>query len=192
MNIWPRHAQRELNQQGFTLLEVMVVIVIIGILFSMANLNVFQSSDRQLEEAARRFAGLVQLANEEAIINDTSYAVALSKDGYQFYLLDAAGKLQPIPEVDRAFRARSLPSYGRFVATIEGEEATLPASLVAAKESEDDESAAEEADNAPKIYFLSSGEMTPFEVSVESEDRHLFTVKGDFSGKVKYLGRTDK
>lgn len=187
----PLRTQRSTGQPGFTLLEVMVVIVIIGIIFSMASLNVFQSTDRQLEEAARRFAALAQLANEEAIINNRNYAVGLSKVGYEFYQLDNLGNVSPVDAGEAAFRQREIPPFGQFEAMINGEDITLPASLKPKKKSQGLKSDEEDKSDIPKIFFLSSGEMTPFEVSIESEEGHLFTVEGDFSGKVKYLGRSD-
>ena len=193
------------SQHGFTLLEVMVVVLIVGIILSMASLNVFNSADKQLEEQARRFAALVQLANEESIINNTSYALALSRAGYQFFILDAGNKAVPVPPTEQAFRAREIPAWSWFKAEINGEEVKLPDSLKtrlnkSSKPKDEDslagdrEQASEEDyldDDVPRILFLSSGEMTPFEVSIESEEGSIYSISGDFTGKVKYLGRTD-
>jgi general secretion pathway protein H len=58
---------------GFTLIELMVVMVIIGITLGMVSLNALPSPRQNLENEAKRLALLLQLARDEAIVrNDQS------------------------------------------------------------------------------------------------------------------------
>jgi general secretion pathway protein H len=180
------------SQQGFTLLEVMVVIIIIATIFSMTNLSVFQSADRRLEEEARRFAALVQLLNEESIIKNIDYAVGLSKREYAFFQPDSNGKLHPLDDSSGIFRQREIPDYGELTGTIAGGELDLPTSLAPKEKKRLSDEEDELPEQLPAIYILSSGEMTEFAISIKGDEGQEYTVEGDFTGKVRYLGRTDE
>ena len=57
------------QQAGFTLLEMMVVVVIIGIIMSFATLSIGGGDRRadELKREAQRFMALLELASSEAI-----------------------------------------------------------------------------------------------------------------------------
>jgi len=165
--------------RGFTLLEVIVVVFIIGLMATFASLSV-GGGDRYLQQEAQRLTGLVQLAGEEAIINGQEYGLAFNKTGYQFGLLGNGNKMTPLAEDDGVFRARVMPN-GIFIALeINGEEIFLQE---ASSEQEDD------AGQKSIIYLLSSGEMTPFVAEFRTEERGGYRVQGDFIGNITYLGR---
>ena len=54
--------------RGFTLLEIMVVMVLIGILSSLAVLSIGGGPRDRLAEEGRRLAALVELHQQEAIL----------------------------------------------------------------------------------------------------------------------------
>jgi general secretion pathway protein H len=63
------------SSKGFTLLEIMVVIVIVGIVLSFMTLST--GSDRraeQLEREAQRIVTLLQLASEQAVMRSEQLA----------------------------------------------------------------------------------------------------------------------
>jgi prepilin-type N-terminal cleavage/methylation domain-containing protein len=57
-----------LKQSGFTLLEIMIVVVIVGLLASVVAPMVSKSTDDLLKEQADRFIALVKLAQDESIL----------------------------------------------------------------------------------------------------------------------------
>ncbi|MEW5838948.1 MAG: type II secretion system minor pseudopilin GspH [Pseudomonadota bacterium] len=99
---------------GFTLIEVMVVMVIIAILVTVVSLSL--KGDRAgeaLEEEAQRLTGLLNLAREEAVMRDLDLALAFMPDGYLFAQrqeADDSGEEIFLPlSDDPMFRPRNLP-----------------------------------------------------------------------------------
>lgn len=69
---------------GFTLIELMVVMVIIGITLGMVSLNALPSPRQNLENEAKRLALLLQLARDEAIVRNRLVAFEAGSDSYRF------------------------------------------------------------------------------------------------------------
>ena len=62
--------------RGFTLLEILVVIVIIGVMVSMVSLSVgVLGADREVEDETRRFWAVVRQAREEAELQAIDVAI---------------------------------------------------------------------------------------------------------------------
>jgi general secretion pathway protein H len=76
-------AKREITQQGFTLVELMVVLVIIG-LMSGAVLLTMSDPRGRLSDDADRFAGRVRAAHDHAIVTARPVALWVSTTGYGF------------------------------------------------------------------------------------------------------------
>lgn len=76
-------AQRKLS--GFTLVELLVVMVIIGITLGLATLNAIPSPRQDLQKEAQRIALLLQLARDEAIVRNR--LVSFEADGSQYHFL---------------------------------------------------------------------------------------------------------
>ena len=67
-------------QSGFTLLELLVVLVIIGILLTMASLSVGGGGEqRQLREEAERITALLALAADEAILKNRELLLSVEE-----------------------------------------------------------------------------------------------------------------
>lgn len=73
------------RQKGFTLLEMMIVLVIIGIATTMASVSAFgNNSARALRQDAMRLAHLFTAAQVEARASGQPIAWAHNGEGYQF------------------------------------------------------------------------------------------------------------
>ncbi len=70
--------------RGFTLVEVMVVLVIIGITLGMVSLNAIPSTQQNLLGEAKRIALLLQLARDEAIVRNRLVSFEADSDSYRF------------------------------------------------------------------------------------------------------------
>ncbi len=128
---------------GFTLLELMVVLVIIGIILSFAVLSISGDDYAELmEEETHRIMTLLELASDEAILRGEELAVLFNEDGYQFLMLQE--DLWLATENDGLLKAYALPEGVELRLEVEGE----PPILTAA--SEDDE--------PPETVTLADGE----------------------------------
>jgi general secretion pathway protein H len=151
----------------------MVVIVIIGVLFSMAALSVSTSTDQSVEAEAKRFAALMKLASEEAIINTREMILEVDKRQYRFLVLSDQGFVH-VEEGDKVFRPRELPDNLEIKLRLEDQSISFDGL---------------EAENLPKIGIFSSGEMTPFSITFFRDDGLAYGVDADFFGKVEYQGK---
>jgi general secretion pathway protein H len=70
--------------RGFTLVELMVVLVIIGITLGMVSLNAIPSPQQHLQNEAQRLALLLQLARDEAIVRNRLVAFEADGEHYRF------------------------------------------------------------------------------------------------------------
>ncbi len=74
-----------LNPKGFTLIEIMVVIIIIGIMTALTALNVTSNDPaRNLKNEAQRFVAVVSQAVDEASFQQQELGIVATEDGYQF------------------------------------------------------------------------------------------------------------
>lgn len=151
------------------MLEVLVVVLIIGIVIGIATLTFSRDPGDRLQTEAQRFAALLTLAAQESVLQAREYAVVFDDHGYGFLTLDGDGKWVRVE--DRMFRARELPDEFHLDIAIEGEQVDL--------------SQGKKEDVAPRIYLLSSGEMTPFELTLRHEQSDaVYRVRGDIGGKI--------
>lgn len=141
---------------GFTLLEVLVVVVLIGIIVSVVTVSATTGNlEDKLKEEARRMQALMSLASEEAILRNQELALSVGSDAYRFEVLEQ-GRWKAI-EGDRLFRRRDVAAGLDMSLLVEETELSLG----------DDEEAA----GMSRIFFLSSGEvLPPFELVLKSEN----------------------
>lgn len=79
------------SSSGFTLVELLVVMVIIGVTLGLATLNAIPSPRQDLENEARRLALLLQLARDEAIVRNRLVAFEANGERYRFMVRGDTG-----------------------------------------------------------------------------------------------------
>lgn len=156
------------RQRGFTLLEVLVVILLITLLVSLVTLVPQGTSTQQARREADRFAALLDLLRQQAVERNQLYGVHIDAQGYDVQWLDGDGHWQPSTD----FRRQTLPGTLR-----------LHLDLAQAKPDHPPVTPNTIAPNAtgpqPDVLVLSSDENTPFNAWIESEGKSLLTIVSD-------------
>ena len=88
-----RHYRPRPRSAGFTLIELMVVIVIIGLLATVVMINVLPSQDRAMAEKARADVALLEQAIETYRLDNLTYP--RTEQGLQALLQAPAGLARP-------------------------------------------------------------------------------------------------
>jgi general secretion pathway protein H len=73
---------------GFTLLELLVVLVVIGVVVAAIQINLFSDDARRLRNEGERLAALLTALADETVTSGQPLAVSFSADGYAFWEMD--------------------------------------------------------------------------------------------------------
>ncbi|HET6545893.1 MAG TPA: type II secretion system minor pseudopilin GspH [Rhodanobacteraceae bacterium] len=155
---------------GFTLVEILVVVVIIGVLALAATLAVGGGSERQLQREAERFDALLGQACARAELSGREIGVTLTPDGFAFSVLD--GDTWRLQTGDGELRARTWVQGMRPVLSREGRPVDL--------------GDGDGADLLPQLVCFSSGELTAFTLTLALGDAPArYRVQGQDDGTLK-------
>ncbi|MEJ2360634.1 MAG: type II secretion system minor pseudopilin GspH [Gammaproteobacteria bacterium] len=173
-NAFKQHAR----QSGFTLIEMLVVLVIIGIVVSSVTLSIHTDNrGKRMETEMRRIEALLKLAKQQAVIRNESIALKVSEDSYSFEKLGDKG-WEPITN-DKVFRKRM---------TVDGTELALKVDDLEIDFGKQQEAAGEDKIPPPRIYILSSGEIMPFELILRTHDQSLeYRLKAEQDGTISLI-----
>lgn len=157
---------------GFTLIEVMLVIVVVGIMVSLVQFSGSGSRpEDSLEHASARFAGVFNLAADYAMLNNVELGVLLTDNSYQFLGFDGV-QWSALPDQE-LLTTYDLPDGITMVLQLEDlpiEEPLLFTSETLLGEPEDRYSEPAEKKLIPQIYILSGGDISPFRVTFQLTD----------------------
>lgn len=164
------------GSRGFSLLELLIVVTIIGILAGAAILSMgIVGNDRQLDHEASRLQSLLSLLREEALMQSRDYGLELAESGYRFYLYDRDTEQWLAPANDKLLEAHVLPRALKLDLLLEDRALSLDPDL---------QSQAGETPE-PQVLLLASGELTPFEIDFyRPPENGRFVLKGEPDGKL--------
>ena len=209
---------RTARERGFTLIEILVVIVIMAVVISLAVLSVSVTGrDTQVDQESQRIGGLIEMLHERALIEGRDFGMRLEPTAYEFDTYDATHGLWVPLNQEQEFRRRNLPTGLAFQLELESRQVVLVAkepdqvnssgSLLAQSGSLLGNDASSAAGSltpaqlaalqagstiAPQLAIAASGDSTPFRITLLREDtQSRALVSGDAMGKVT-LRSSDK
>jgi general secretion pathway protein H len=142
---------------GFTLIEILVVVVIIGIVSAGVLLSVsLTGQDRDLDKESQRLLTLVNYAREQAELQTREYGLLFRDDGYEFLTFDVRRNLWRDVFEDDALRDRNLPEGLGIKLSVDAR----PVILTKPKDAKD---------KAPQVMIFANGDLTTFEVTMERD-----------------------
>ncbi len=182
--------KQQSSQQGFTLIEVMLVIVLIGVMISAVQFTFSSSKPEQiLQQNSARFAGIFDVAAEYGLLNNVELGLFIDENSYQFLGYDGV-RWTPIAD-NPLFEVFTLPEGVEITLQLDDlpiDEPLLFDSSLLINEDEEDFTEEEEKKLIPQVYILSGGDITPFsltfslaEFAFDGEDNVSFKVSGVYS-----------
>src|SRR5258707_10135494 len=99
-----------MRSKGFTLVEILVVMLIIAVIISLAVLSVSSTGrDSQLDEESRRIEGLVGLLHQRALLEGRYFGLLIEPAAYEFVVYDPRRDRSLMLDQERECRHREFP-----------------------------------------------------------------------------------
>lgn len=172
------------RQSGFTLLEVLLVAMLMGLVATAVTLSMGGArGDRELDKQARRFMATLQLAQEYAVMDGRLVGLRIEENGWQFMLRQAKDRSWLALTGDKQIGQQQLPDNMQLALTLEG----------FGWQPEPDEESEQQRDEqirTPQLLIFPGGELSPFELRFTQQDdeaRYTRIVKGDELGRLILL-----
>jgi general secretion pathway protein H len=164
---------------GFTLIEILVVVVIMAIVISMAVLSINTTGrDQQLDQESMRIEGLLNLLHDRALVEGRDFGMRVQPGAYEFVYYDGIRGRWMRFDQEREFRHRELPKGVSFQLTLDSVKVVL-------KPPDPDLVKDDTAPPPPQIAVAASGDSSPFRLTLTREQTNATaTVTSDTTGKI--------
>lgn len=161
-------APRTPCQKGFTLIEILIVILIISIISGVAALTISRNQQKQYEYLANHLAQIIRLAEEEAMLRSVILGLAFTSSSFQFYeyhnkVSKNVSHWQPMTE--KVFGLQRFNKNTEVTLLVQNQKREL--------------------NGQPQIIISSSGDISPFIILLgKKEQRPSYQVVGYVSGNI--------
>jgi len=176
------------RNQGFTLIEILVVIVIVATVVSMALLSVgLVGEDAELDEERMRLASVIETVQDEALLQGREFGLEIMTSSYRFVEFDPLTRVWVEVPGDDLYRLRYLPEGLEFELYIDEKRIRL----------ENDPKKLDDPDKAmlsvgakpfvPHLFLFASGESSVYEIHFRRPQTDQQRVmRGDVLGQIEF------
>jgi general secretion pathway protein H len=155
------HAENK-TIQGFTLVEILIVMLIISIVASVAALTITTNQNKNIENFTHQLVNIIQLSCEEAMLRPATLGLAFTSNTYQFYQFQKKW----IPLTDKIYGKHSFSSSIKLSLKVQNK--TVP------------------LDGKPYLIISTSGDISPFVILIGKQNHSpLFKITGETNGNIK-------
>lgn len=141
------------NQQGFTLIEMLIVLLIIGVLLGMTLLTPITGSiHKVIEDQASRLQMLFQGIRDKALVENTQFGFSIDNSGKYTWWMLPFGNKKWVEFTKTPFNTFSMPK---------GYEVRLDTGALSHQEIDHNDKQV-----MPSIAFYTDGGSTPFNLSI--------------------------
>jgi len=138
--------------QGFTLIEILIVILVISIATVAATLTIGNASGRDMRRQAEQLQRVLQLAAQTAMVEQVDLSIGLWRKGYAVWRFNPVDRTWNLIQNERGFKEYDMPGVIQLSLRINNKQVLLPTSLNTLK--------------VPQIWFSATGEATAAEITV--------------------------
>jgi general secretion pathway protein H len=150
--------------RGFTLLELMIVIVVVGVLLGMVSVVGGGSPAREVRQEAEAMVQVIHQLRERAVFEGQEYGLRLRTDGHRVMRLGVRG-WEPVGELT------DWPLSVRLRLQLDGYWVALDAD-----------------EGPPQLLMFSNDETSVFTLILESGNRNWLSLSGDGLSEVAIDG----
>jgi general secretion pathway protein H len=182
-----RHPGGHRQSRGFTLIELMVVVFLIGLIAAAVVLTPsFGGRDAELEKEGERAYNLLTYVRDKAQLQTHEFGLFLSDTTYQFLTFDPRRSVWRSVDEDDVLRQRQLPDGLKLRLVVEGRQVILKSAQEQAREDAKKDKDQREKDRVPHIMLFSNGDLTPFQLTLEREGAgRSITMASTDDGKIE-------
>lgn len=161
------------KQTGFTLIEILIVMLIISIVGSVAMLTISHNQHSQYKTFAKQLTNYLLLAEQQAMIQPSTLGIYFTEQSFQFYQFqkDSADKSEAWqPLTDNLLGAHHIPNNIHLTLMIDGK--TPPKSNPGSIE--------------PDLIITPSGDIPQFVIYIgKAGARPYYKIVGETNGSIK-------
>lgn len=151
------------NFFGFTLLEMLVTLFVIGLIAGWAVLSIHTTSPFEIE--SKKLYALLQLLKEESVLQHRNVGISFEANGYKFWKHQS--RQWQLIEYKDIFYQRILPMNGHWQVQIDGQQIEIKENI-----------------KTPHLIFWSSGDMSTFQIRFSNDEKKSFFIEGHSNGEL--------